>query len=418
MATPSRVFETATNTYTASGVLGQGGAGTVYLVKDADGGEFALKCLNAADSAKRKRFSNELFFCQRNRHPNIIHVLDSGLLLEREKKLPFYVMRRHSGTLRESIKAGLTPDQVLPLFDQILSGVEAAHLQGVYHRDLKPENILRDAARNLLTVTDFGVAHFEQEDLLTAVETKDQDRLANFTYAAPEQRTRGSEVDHRADIFALGLILNEMFTGSVPLAAGHPLIAQASPSHAYLDEVVGRMIKYSAGDRYATITKIKEELLARGHAFVALQKLDELRQRVVSVATPSDPLGGEDVRVISIEYEPGGLSFSLNLAPPVAWQACFLNLHAPNFVAGIAEPRLVRFYQKTATVRATEQLVEWIVRLVTSWVSSANEEYREHLRREAEKAHRDRLAALRAEQARAAEKARVTERLSKLLESK
>ena len=185
MATPSRVFETATNTYTASGVLGQGGAGTVYLVKDADGGEFALKVPERCGLGQAEALQQRAFLLPEESSSKHHSRAGLRLLLEREKKLPFYVMRRHSGTLRESIKVGLTPDQVLPLFDQILSGVEAAHLQGVYHRDLKPENILRDAARNLLTVTDFGVAHFEQEDLLTAVETKDQDRLANFTYAAP-----------------------------------------------------------------------------------------------------------------------------------------------------------------------------------------------------------------------------------------
>src|SRR5262249_14350725 len=150
-------------------------------------------------------------------------------------------MPRYEGTLRTLIQARLPADQVLPLFDQILSGVEAAHLRGVHHRDLKPENILHDPTRQRLAIADFGIAHFGQEELLTAVETKHQERLANFTYAAPEQRIRGSMVDSRADIFALGLMLNEMFTGAVPLAAGHPLIRTFSQPHSYLDEIVGRM---------------------------------------------------------------------------------------------------------------------------------------------------------------------------------
>jgi serine/threonine protein kinase len=340
-------------------------------------------------------------------------VLDSGVVLDGEKRLPFYVMPLYKGTLRTVIKEGLAPDRVLPLFDQILSGVEAAHLLGVYHRDLKPENILCDLTKKLLVVADFGIAHFEQEDLLTAVETKDQERLANFNYAAPEQRIRGGEVDRRADIFALGLILNEMFTGSVPLAQGYPLIAGVSPSHAYLDEIVGRMIQHSAANRYPTVAKMKEELLARGQAFVALQKLDEVRSRVVPAAAPNDPLGGEDVKVVNFEYEPGKEDQPGQLIF-ATWRIHFSNLNPDLVVAGIAEPILVRFYQKTAVVGATELLSDRIVPMVKSWVSLVNEKYREQLRAEADKQHQARIAVLRAEQARAEEKARVTERLSRL----
>lgn len=70
-------------------------------------------------------------------------------------------------------------------------------------------------------LADFRIAHFEEEELLTAVESKQNDRLANFfLYAAPEPRVRNSAVDHRADIFALGLILNGMFTGIAPQGTG------------------------------------------------------------------------------------------------------------------------------------------------------------------------------------------------------
>jgi serine/threonine protein kinase len=415
VARSRKVFETAGNTYTASDPIGNGGAGTVYLVKDVDGHEYALKCLTAADSTKRKRFSRELSFCQKTRHENIVEVLDTGLFFDGDKRLPFYVMPLYKGTLRAVVKQELVPGQVLPLFDQILSGVEAAHLLGVYHRDLKPENILYDPAKSRLVVADFGIAHFEQENLLTAEETKDQERLANFTYAAPEQRVRGVDVDHRADIFALGLMLNEMFTGSVPLAQGYPLIAGVSPPHAYLDEIVGRMIQYSAASRYPTVAKIKEELLARGQVFVTQQKVDELSRKVVPATTPDDPLGGQDVKIVDIAYEPRELIFSLNPAPPVAWQNCFKNLPGHGFIAGLAEPQRVRFLRNSAVIGAREQLVEQIVPLFRSWVSLANEDYREYLKKEADKERRTKLAALQVEQARAAEKARVAEKLLKLL---
>jgi serine/threonine protein kinase len=87
---------------------------------------------------------------------------------------------------------------------------------GVNHRDLKPENILYHMESNTLGVADFGIARFRQEDLITAVKTGPQEKLANFVYAAPEQRFAGRPVDLRADIYALRLIMNEMYTGEVP----------------------------------------------------------------------------------------------------------------------------------------------------------------------------------------------------------
>src|SRR3972149_4359299 len=112
-------------------------------------------------------------------------------------------------SLRPLMRAGLPQDTVLRYFSQILDGTEAAHLHNVAHRDLKPENILFENAAARLVVADFGIARFQEEELYTAVETKASDRLANFQYAAPEQRLRGAEVDYRADIYSLGLLLNE-----------------------------------------------------------------------------------------------------------------------------------------------------------------------------------------------------------------
>src|SRR5271163_370131 len=85
------LFETATNTYTSDKVIGQGGAGTVFSVLDPEGGRYALKRLNPASSLKRRRFKNELSFCQQEQHPNVIRVLDSGVVFEAKETLPFYV---------------------------------------------------------------------------------------------------------------------------------------------------------------------------------------------------------------------------------------------------------------------------------------------------------------------------------------
>src|SRR5205085_6870766 len=169
-------------------------------------------------------------------------------------------------------------------------GVEAAHLLHVVHRDLKPENVLYDETQDRLLVADFGIAHFEIEDLYTAAETSPNDKLANFQYAAPEQRRRGSQVGYPADIYALGLILNEMFTGLVPYGTGYETISDVAPDYGYLDDMVAEMLHQSVERRTNSIAEIKRQLIGRGDEFARFQRLNELKQTVVPVTDIDDPL--------------------------------------------------------------------------------------------------------------------------------
>jgi serine/threonine protein kinase len=180
------LLKTAFNEYTIVDRVGEGGAGIVYKVRDVEGQEFALKTIDPAKSTreKRKRFKNEISFCQNKRHPHIVSVLDTGASPEGNS---FYVMPLYPWTLDKVAAVGLGPDEALTIFGQILGGIEAAHLLNVIHRDLKPENILGDAEKKHFVIADFGIASFEEEDLLTAVETKQADRLANFQYVLPSR---------------------------------------------------------------------------------------------------------------------------------------------------------------------------------------------------------------------------------------
>jgi protein kinase-like protein len=129
--------------------------------------------------------------------------------------------------------------------------MEFAHQQEIVHRDLKPENILCDADLKSVVVADFGIAHFSADLLVAAVETSANERLANFTYSAPEQRTRGQSVGPPADIWALGLIVNELFTREIPLGRDHRLISSISPEYARLDQIVDQMLQQSPEARPA-----------------------------------------------------------------------------------------------------------------------------------------------------------------------
>ena len=280
-----RIFKTDFDSYMpAATPLGSGGSGIVYKVIAASGGDYALKVLDSsrASSSKVKRFANELNFGRRNRHDNVVAVIDSGVTEDGTERMPFFVMPLYSQSYRKLI-GKQQADDALRLFLDVLAGVECAHAKKVVHRDLKPENILYDESADRLLIADFGVAHFEEDELLTAVETKDGDRLANFIYAAPEQRERGAPVDHRADIYALGLMLHEAFTGVVPLGTGYQTIARVSPRHAYVDQVVGRMISHSASDRYESVAAVRDDLRLLG-AGVGLPKAREVAATVTAAS--------------------------------------------------------------------------------------------------------------------------------------
>ncbi len=284
-------LKTAFDTYTIEGQKGAGGSGEVYEVRDSEGALYAAKILDTArtSASRLKRFKNEIGFCAKNTHKNIVKVLASGIT---EKGATFYVMPLYSGTLRDLISKGVEVAAVLPYFGQILDGVEAAHLHGVWHRDNKPENILFDQKTDTLVVADFGIAHFEDEELLTAVETRNNERLANFLYSAPEQRVRGNPVDSKADVYALGLILNEMFTRAVPQGTAFRRVSDVASDFGYLDGLIELMLRQDPSQR-PSIGDVKRELIARGNEFLSLQRLNALKSEVVPETEVDDPVISE-----------------------------------------------------------------------------------------------------------------------------
>jgi hypothetical protein len=257
-----QTFQTAFDAYTPQGPIGEGGSGRVVRVTDEAGSLHALKYLKpqVMTTQKAKRFRNELAFCFRNSHRNIITVEDWGLAEIEGVQVPFYVMPIFPKTLRSVMKENRKPEELIPLFIQMLDGIEEAHKKGIWHRDLKPENILIDEAKNQVVITDFGVAHFS-EFAQTEIQTRPQERLGNFRYAAPEQ-TSNRPVDHRADIYALGLILYEMLTSELLRGTSHQRIAKLHPDLAALDQLVERMSCQMPGDRPFSISEVRDTLSA------------------------------------------------------------------------------------------------------------------------------------------------------------
>jgi serine/threonine protein kinase len=119
-------FDTAFDTYTASRSVVEGGAGIVFAVGNSTGETFALKCLHPlrTDTQKRKRFQNEIEFCAKHPHRNLIKVLGSGSVTWDGVKCPFYVMPLYPKTLRSLMDVKISPLEVLPLYTHILDGVD------------------------------------------------------------------------------------------------------------------------------------------------------------------------------------------------------------------------------------------------------------------------------------------------------
>ena len=189
---------------------GHGAMGNVYKARDRETGEtVALKLLKpeiASDQAMMERFKNELLFARKITHKNVCRVHD----FNRIGGIAFTSMEFVEG---ESLRAvlnrfgGFPVRKGVDLALQICSGLQEAHAQGIVHRDLKPENVMIDANGNV-KIMDFGIARsMEALTKLTGA------MIGTPAYMAPEQ-VAGKSVDYRTDIYSLGLILYEMFTGS------------------------------------------------------------------------------------------------------------------------------------------------------------------------------------------------------------
>lgn len=373
---------TAFARYTIKGVIGEGGSGIVYRAEDEDGSAYAIKFLDSgkATSDKRKRFKNELQFGANNNHKNIVKVVDSGISQDGS---PFFVMPLYDSSLRKAIP-GLSPESALQVFGKILDGIEAAHLKGVVHRDIKPENILVSADLATIVLADFGIARFEEEDLFTAIETRDGTRLANYVYSAPEQRIRGREVDLRADIYAAGLLLNELFTGEAPHGTNYKTIGSVSSRFGYLDQIVERMIAQSPSDRYQSIEEIKKELIARGEEYISRQKLSQLEREVIPAGAIDDPIANDPVRIVSVDWNDGVLTLELSHAVSGTWQWASQNMGSYQSLLGKG-PESFRYIGNKATISAASQDSQRIIDHFKQWLPRIHQVYVNRLKDDLEK---------------------------------
>lgn len=205
--------------YHVIAVIGGGGMATVYKAYQPAMARFvAIKVIRtdpATDAEFRRRFQREARIIAGLEHRAIVPVYDVG----EDGAIPYLVMRyTPGGTLTALIDQGpLTPGRAVDMIAQVADALAYAHGQGVVHRDIKPANILLSPDGHVL-LTDFGIAKLQVE---TSVMTSPGALVGTPAYMAPEQ-VRGTAVDARTDIYALGIVLYELLTGQRPFTAETP----------------------------------------------------------------------------------------------------------------------------------------------------------------------------------------------------
>jgi serine/threonine protein kinase len=200
--------------YTVEKVLGVGGMGHVYLATGPEGEKVALKLVKAdlaRDDVFRRRFEREARIAQQITHPNVVPVTDRG----EHEGVPYLAQKYISGgTLGDLIERDgqLDVSVVCTMAEQVASGLDALHAEGLFHRDIKPANILLDEAGTAY-ITDFGLAKDTQGSLLT----KPGQALGSLDYMSPEQ-IRSEEISPAADVYGLGCVIYECLCGAPPFS--------------------------------------------------------------------------------------------------------------------------------------------------------------------------------------------------------
>ena len=264
--------------YEIKSELGRGGMATVYRAYDPRfEREVAVKVLPRellhADPQFRLRFEREAKIIAQLEHTAIVPVYDVG---EADGQ-PYFVMRyMNGGSLSDRIKAGVIEvEEAARILGAIAPGLDEAHVKGIVHRDIKPSNILFDKRGNPY-ISDFGIAKLTQAQSGNVTGSA---IIGTPAYMAPEQ-AQGDDIDGRADIYALGIILFEMVTGKQPYEADTPMavaikhitdpvphILDANPKLPFgMDAIIQKAMAKDKNDRYSTAVELVNALRDLGRS--------------------------------------------------------------------------------------------------------------------------------------------------------
>jgi serine/threonine-protein kinase len=211
--------------YEAVRLLGEGGMGKVYLARQVDlQRQVVVKVMHehlAEDPKFAERFQREMLLMARFQHPYAVTLYDASL---KDDKGPCIIMEYIRGVTLDALlerNGRLSPQRVGRLLGQLCEVLQAAHAEGMIHRDLKPANLMivdPDTPYEIIKVMDFGLAKLVDPEVAKKVSVTGTDfAIGTPGYMCPEQ-ARGEEMDHRGDLYSVGIILYEMLSGKLPFA--------------------------------------------------------------------------------------------------------------------------------------------------------------------------------------------------------
>jgi tRNA A-37 threonylcarbamoyl transferase component Bud32 len=241
-------------------LLAQGGMGAVYKGRQKSLDRFvAVKILPpdiGRDKAFAERFAREARALGKLNHPHIVAVHDFG----QAKGLFYFVMEYVDGAnLRQLLnEKSFTAKAALAIVPQVCDALQFAHDEGIVHRDIKPENILIDK-KGRVKIADFGLAKLLGQDHVDDNLTGAHQVMGTMRYMAPEQMQGARDIDHRADIYSLGVVFYELLTGEVPRGRFAPP-SKMVQIDVRLDEIVLRALEKEPKHRYQHAADVKTEV--------------------------------------------------------------------------------------------------------------------------------------------------------------
>jgi len=202
------------------------------------------------------RFTREARTLAKLNHPNIVSVYEFGSV---EDTYYFLMEFVDGSTLRDVVRSGeLAPEHALRIVPHLCDALQFAHDQGIVHRDVKPENILM-AKDGSVKIADFGLSRIVGKENKATALTQTHQVLGTPRYMAPEQFEGSHRVDHRSDIYSLGVVFYEMLTGELPIGL-FEAPSQKVQIDVRLDEVVLRTLEKEPRRRYQAVSEIKSDL--------------------------------------------------------------------------------------------------------------------------------------------------------------
>jgi predicted Ser/Thr protein kinase len=286
-------------------LLGKGGMGAVYKARQLGLDRLvAVKILPpeiGADPAFAERFTREARALAKLSHQNIVSVFDFG---QADGQYYFIMEYVDGADVRRLIESGgLKPEEALAIVPQICEALQFAHDEGIVHRDIKPENILVDK-QGRVKIADFGLAKLlgkvPGENSLTG----SHQAMGTLHYMAPEQMRGAGSVDHRADIFSLGVVFYEMLTGQLPIGK-FELPSKKAQVDIRLDEVVLHSLESEPGRRYQHASDVKTDV--ESIASVSSQPISAVSESLGVDRQLPGPVSHEFVSMSREEAEVGPL---------------------------------------------------------------------------------------------------------------